>query len=122
MAHNPIIAALGRPLRLGVVGGSPDSFIGIVHRGAARLEERFEVVAGVLSSDPERSRAAGCSIGLDPTRLHGTAEEMLERQASRPDGMDVVTIMTPNDSHYPLSCAAMSARDDGAWTDCSLSL
>ncbi len=107
MAHNPIIAALGRPLRLGVIGGGPDSFIGIVHRGAARLEERFEVVAGVLSSDPERSRAAGCSIGLDPARAYGTAEEMLEREASRPDGMDVLAIMTPNDSHYPLSCAAL---------------
>jgi predicted dehydrogenase len=112
MASNPIIAALGRRLRLGVIGGGPDSFIGIVHRGAARLEEYFEVVAGVLSSNPERSRAAGRSVGLDPGRAYGTAQEMLERERARSDGIDVLAIMTPNDSHYRLCCAALEVGLD----------
>ncbi len=107
MANNPVIAALGRRLRLGVVGGGPDSFIGVVHRAAARLEERFDVVAGVLSSDPQRSRAAGRSIGFEEARAYGAVEEMLEQETSRADGIDVLAIMTPNDSHYRLSLAAL---------------
>ncbi len=107
MATNPVFAALGRRLRLGVIGGGPDSFIGIVHRSAARLEERFDVVAGVLSSDPERSRAAGQSVGLDASRSYGTAEEMLEQESGRPDGIDVLAIMTPNESHFRLCSAAL---------------
>ena len=61
---NKTIAKLGRRLRLGVIGGGPGSFIGPVHRTAARLDDNYEVVASVLSSDPERSRAAGRAIGL----------------------------------------------------------
>ena len=61
---NKTLAKLGRRLRLGVIGGGPGSFIGTVHRTAARLDDNYEVVAAVLSSDPERSRAAGRAIGL----------------------------------------------------------
>ena len=53
---NPVVQALGRRLRLAVIGGGPGSFIGPVHRTAAKLDDRFEIVAGVLSSDPVRSR------------------------------------------------------------------
>ena len=107
MDNRPVIAALGRRLRLGVVGGGPGSFIGVIHRTAARLDDRYEVVAAVLSSDPERSRAAASELGFEGSRAYGTAEEMLAREAARDDGIDVLAIMTPNDSHYPLSCAAL---------------
>jgi predicted dehydrogenase len=104
---NSVFAKLGRRLRLGVIGGGPGSFIGEVHRTAARIDDNFEVVASVLSSDPERSRAAGKAIGIAADRTYGTAAEMFEAEARRADGMDVVAIMTPNDSHYALCCAAI---------------
>jgi predicted dehydrogenase len=103
---NSVFAKLGRRLRLGVIGGGPSSFIGEVHRTAARIDDNFEVVASVLSSDPERSRAAGKTIGIAADRAYGTAAAMFEAEARRADGMDVVAIMTPNDSHYALCCAA----------------
>ncbi|MEP6791723.1 MAG: hypothetical protein ABI907_10150 [Ramlibacter sp.] len=55
----------GRPLRLAVIGGGPDSWIGRMHRGAAEMDGWFRVVAGVFSSDAGRSRAAGVAMGLD---------------------------------------------------------
>ena len=67
---NPTIARLGRRLRLGVVGGGPGSFIGAVHRTAARLDDHYEVVAGVLSGNPERSRAAARAIGIAEERAY----------------------------------------------------
>ena len=112
MDVNPVIAKLGRRLRLGVVGGGPDSFIGEVHRSAARLDDRYEVVASVLSSNPERSRAAGRAIGVVKERAYGTFEEMFEGEAGRPDGIDVLAIMTPYDSHYALSRAALDRNLD----------
>jgi predicted dehydrogenase len=104
---NRTIATLGRRLRLGVIGGGPGSFIGPVHRTSARLDDNYEIVASVLSSDPERSRAQGRALGLDPQRAYGSAKEMLSAEGSRSDGMEVVAIMTPNDSHYALSIAAL---------------
>jgi predicted dehydrogenase len=106
---NPVIQALGRRLRLGVVGGSR-GFIGPVHRTAARLDDLFEVAAGVLSSDPERGRAAAVAIGLPPERAYPTVEAMLAGERSLPDGIDAVAIMTPNAHHYP---AAMAALEEG---------
>src|SRR5882672_8134924 len=90
VSMNSAIAKLGRRLRLGVIGGGPGSFIGEVHRTAARLDDNFEIVAAVLSSDPERSRAAGRQIGLAPARAYGTAAEMFAGEAGRADGMEVV--------------------------------
>ena len=66
MTLNPIISTLGRRLRLAVVGGGPGSFIGAMHRQAARLDDRYELVAGVLSSNHERAKTAGLEIGLLP--------------------------------------------------------
>src|SRR5919108_1899073 len=100
MAMNSVFAKLGRRLRLGVIGGGPGSFIGEVHRTAARIDDNFEVVASVLSSDPERSRAAGQAIGIAKDRAYGAAAEMFDAEASRADGMELVAIMTPNDSHH----------------------
>jgi len=109
---NKTIAKLGRRLRLGVIGGGPGSFIGPGHRTAARLDDNYEIVAGVLSSHPERARAAGRAIGLAEDRAYGTAEAMFAGEAARADGMEVVAIMTPNDSHYALSVAAIEHRLD----------
>jgi predicted dehydrogenase len=68
MSLNPVIATLGRRLRLAVIGGGPGSFIGAMHRQAARLDDRYELVAGVLSSNPERARLAGAQTGPTPMR------------------------------------------------------
>ncbi|MGB5187933.1 MAG: gfo/Idh/MocA family oxidoreductase, partial [Acidimicrobiia bacterium] len=98
MGKNPVIEALGRRLRLGVIGGGPGSFIGAMHRTAARIDDRYELVAGVLSSDPERSRLAATAIGIEPDRAYGTAHTLIAAEADRDDGADVVAIMTPNDT------------------------
>jgi predicted dehydrogenase len=66
----------------------------------------------VFSSDPARSRAAGVLLGLDPARAYGTVAEMLKAEGQRPDGIDAVAIMTPNDTHYPYSAAALDAGLD----------
>jgi len=106
---NPVIEILGRPIRLALVGGGPGSFIGRMHRTAARLDGRYDIAAGVLSSDPERSRSAGAAIGLSPERAYPDVPSMLEAEAARDDGADAVAIMTPNDSHHRYAMAAMEA-------------
>jgi len=112
MTLNPVISKLGRRLRLAVIGGGPGSFIGAMHRQAARLDNRYELVAGVLSSNPERAKKAGLEIGLAPERAYSNVQEMLDTEASRNDGADVIAIMTPNDSHYEFSVAALERGFD----------
>ena len=107
MTLNPVISTLGRRLRLAVIGGGPGSFIGAMHRQAARLDDRYELVAGVLSSNPEKAKTAGLEIGLASGRAYINVLEMLDSEAARPDGVDVVAIMTPNDSHYEYAAAAL---------------
>ena len=107
MSLNPVISTLGRRLRLAVIGGGPGSFIGAMHRQAARLDDRYELVAGVLSSNPERAKKAGLEIGLSPERTYTDAMQMLDSESVRPDGAEVVAIMTPNDSHYEYAVAAL---------------
>jgi predicted dehydrogenase len=109
---NPVISILGRRLRLGVIGGGPGSFIGAMHRAAARLDDRYELVAAALTSDAERSRAAGAALGLGPDRAYGSGDELLAGEAARSDGADVVAIMTPNDTHHAYSTAALRAGFD----------
>ena len=109
---NPIIQSLGRRLRLAVIGGGPGSFIGTVHRTAARIDDRFEVVAGVLSSNPERSKAAGAALGLAPDRAYSDWRELISGEAARDDGADAVAIMTPNNSHYEIADASLDAGFD----------
>ncbi|MGG5819520.1 Gfo/Idh/MocA family protein [Falsiroseomonas sp. HW251] len=91
--------AAGRRLRLGMVGGGQGAFIGAVHRIAARLDDRYELVAGALSSDPARAKASAAELHIAPDRAYGSFEEMAEREAGRPDGIDVVAIVTPNHMH-----------------------
>ena len=112
MSLNPVISMLGRRLRLAVIGGGPGSFIGAMHRQAARLDNRYELVAGVLSSNPDRARQAGVAIGLPADRIYGDALEMLDAEATRDDCVDVVAIMTPNDSHYEYAVASLERGFD----------
>ena len=112
MTLNPVISSLGRRLRLAVIGGGPGSFIGAMHRQAARIDDRYELVAGVLSSNPQRAKSAGLEIALAPERAHTNVLEMLDSEAARPDGADVVAIMTPNDSHYEYAVAALERGFD----------
>jgi predicted dehydrogenase len=85
---------------LGMVGGGPGGFIGAVHRIAARLDDRFELVAAALSSDPERARAAALDLHIAPDRAYRSFTEMASAEATRKDRIDAVSIVTPNYLHY----------------------
>jgi len=91
---------MNRRLRLGMVGGGPGAFIGAVHRIAARMDDRFELVAAALSSNPERSRAAALELHIAPERAYGSFTEMAAAEARRPDRIDAVSIVTPNHVHF----------------------
>ena len=92
-------------IRLGMVGGGSGAFIGAVHRMAARIDDHFDLVAGALSSTAEKSLASGRELGLDPERCYGSFEEMSQKEAERPDGIEAVSIVTPNHVHYPAAKA-----------------
>ena len=93
------------PIRYGMVGGGQGAFIGAVHRLAARMDGEFELVAGALSSSPERAKASAAELGLDPSRSYGSFLEMAKAEARRPDGIEAVAIVTPNNVHYPAAKA-----------------
>jgi predicted dehydrogenase len=107
MRPNPIVDALGRPLRLGVIGGGPDSFIGYVHRGGAEMDGRFRIVAGVFSIDAERSRARGMGFDIAAARCYGGIEAMLASETGHADGIEALAVMTPNDTHHAICVAAL---------------
>ncbi len=88
-------------IRLGMVGGGKDAFIGAVHRIAARIDDQFELVAGALSSTPERSVASGEALGLK--RVYEDYKTMAVREARRKDGIEAVAIVTPNHVHFKAS-------------------
>lgn len=112
MSLNPVISLLGRRLRLAVVGGGPGSFIGAMHRQSARLDDRYEIVTGVLSSNPAKAQQAGQELGFAPDRLYTDVKAMLQAESVRPDGIDAVAIMTPNDSHFDYSLWALESGLD----------
>ena len=94
-----------RKIRLAMVGGGPGSNIGETHRYAARYHERFALVAGVFASDAERSRDFAAALDIAPDRRYGSWQEMAEQEARRDDGIETVSIMTPNNSHYAIAKA-----------------
>lgn len=98
-------------VRLGMVGGGQGAFIGAVHRAAAALDGMYDLCAGALASDPERSRASGLSIGLSAQRSYGSWREMLEREMRRPAGerVEVVSVVTPNFTHHEIARAFVDA-------------
>ena len=85
-------------IRLGMVGGGNDAFIGGVHRIASRIDDKYELVAGALSSTQEKSRASGEALGLP--RVYDDFRQMAVREARRKDGIEAVSIVTPNHVHY----------------------
>ncbi len=99
------------PLRLGMVGGGRDAFIGAVHRAAARLDGEIEVVAGALSSSPEKALASGRDLGLADDRNYPDWEAMVAGERERPAGerIDLVSIVTPNDTHFAIARAFADA-------------
>ena len=99
----------GRRIRLGMVGGGEGAFIGAVHRIAARFDDRYEVVAGALSSTPERSARSAAALGLDPARSYPDFSAMAQAEAARPDGIEAVAIVTPNHLHAPAAHAFLDA-------------
>ena len=90
-------------IRLGMVGGGRDAFIGGVHRIASRIDDRFELVAGAFSSTPEKSRASAADLGITDDRAYGNYVEMAKREARLKNGIDAVAIVTPNHLHYPVA-------------------
>ncbi|MCA3488517.1 MAG: Gfo/Idh/MocA family oxidoreductase [Rhodobacter sp.] len=90
-------------IRLGMVGGGRDAFIGGVHRIAARIDDQFELVAGCFSSTPEKSLASGADLGLPQGRVYAGFADMAAREARRKDGIQAVAIVTPNHMHAPVA-------------------
>ncbi|WP_198670546.1 Gfo/Idh/MocA family protein [Oceanicella sp. SM1341] len=99
---------MSAPIRLGMVGGGQGAFIGAVHRIAARLDGEFTLVAGALSSTPERARESAAALGLDPARSYADFEQMAAAEAARPDGIEAVAIVTPNHMHVPAAKAFLA--------------
>jgi predicted dehydrogenase len=98
-----------RKLRMGMVGGGPGAFIGPVHRIAAEMDGKIELVAGAFSQSAERSREAGVNFHIDPARAYAGYRQMIEAERKRGDGIDFVTIVTPNHLHLPIALAALEA-------------
>ena len=94
---------MNRKIRIGMVGGGKDAFIGGVHRIALRLDGHYELVAGSFSSNFANSKETGEKIGIAQDRIYKTYQEMAEKEASRSDGIDVVSIVTPNHLHVPVA-------------------
>lgn len=94
---------MARKLRMGMVGGSYEAFIGGVHRIAAAIDGQIELVCGAFSSSPEKSKKTGEMLFLPPERSYGSFEEMIREEKKRPEGdrMDFVSIVTPNHMHFP---------------------
>lgn len=105
-----INAPLNRKLRMGLVGGA-GGFIGRIHAMAAQLDGRAELVAGALSSDPEKSRAAAPEFGIAADRAYGSWGEMLEKESSRnaDQRLDFVTVATPNHTHHAIASSFVRA-------------
>jgi len=102
---------LGRKLRMGMVGGGQGALIGSVHRRAAALDGGVDLVAGALSSTPEKSRLSARDAHIPAERAYGSWQEMLERESAQPaeERLDFVTIVTPNHLHYPIALAFVEA-------------
>ncbi|GGL26136.1 Gfo/Idh/MocA family protein [Caulobacter rhizosphaerae] len=95
------------PLRLAMVGGGPGSFIGPVHRMAAELDGRIRLTAGVFSRDPAKNAQAAADWGVAPDRVYPDHHAMIAAEGARPDGVDLVSVVTPNHLHFDVAAAAL---------------
>src|SRR5271155_4085226 len=102
-------ASDGGKIRLGMVGGGEGAFIGAVHRLAARMDGHYDLVAGALSSPPDKARRSGEALGLAPDRVYPDYESMAKAEAARPDGIEAVAIVTPNHVHAGPTYAFLKA-------------
>ncbi|MFN7002449.1 MAG: Gfo/Idh/MocA family protein [Roseinatronobacter sp.] len=98
---------MSAPLKLGMVGGGEGAFIGAVHRIAARIDGQWDLVAGALSSTPERAQASAKALGI--ARSYDSFAQMAQAEAAREDGIDAVAIVTPNHMHIPVARAFLDA-------------
>lgn len=103
--------ALNRKLRMALVGGGQGAFIGRVHATAAVLDNRAELVAGALSSNPEKAKASAPAYDIKPDRAYGSIQELVEKESKLPADkrIDFVTVATPNHTHFPIAKAALEA-------------
>ncbi|MFD0764287.1 Gfo/Idh/MocA family protein [Mucilaginibacter lutimaris] len=101
-----------RKLRMGMIGGGKDAFIGAIHRIAANMDGQVELVCGALSMHPDVAQESGKMLFLDPERTYNTYDEMFKAEAQKPadERMDFVTIVTPNFAHF---APAMQALENG---------
>jgi predicted dehydrogenase len=102
---------MNRKLRMGMVGGGPGAFIGDVHRKAAQLDGKIEIVAGAFSSNPKKSIEMGKELNLDPTRVYNNYNEMITLEVALPvdKRIDFVAITTPNNSHFVIAKTSLEA-------------
>ena len=103
--------SLNRKLRMALVGGGQGSFIGRVHATAAVLDNRAELVAGALSSNPERAKASAPAYDISPDRAYGSVSELIEKELALPEDqrIDFVSVATPNHTHFEIAQAAVEA-------------
>ena len=103
--------SVNRKLRCAMVGGGRDAFIGAVHRKAMALDGQIELIAGALSSSPEKARTSGRDLGLADGRNHSSWQALLDSELKRPpqDRVDFVSIVTPNHMHFPVALAFVDA-------------
>lgn len=102
----------GGPVRLGLIGGGPGSFIGPVHRRAAELDGQLRLVAGAFSRDPHKSRAAARDYGIPTERAYPGINELIAAERGRADCPELIAIATPNSSHFAIARAALEAGFD----------
>ena len=100
---------MNRKLRMGMVGGGRGAFIGAVHRMAANLDGKIELVAGAFSSSPEKSKLSGEDFFLDPERVYGSYQEMAEKESAREDKIDFVSIVVQNHLHFDVAKTFLEA-------------
>jgi predicted dehydrogenase len=100
---------LTRPIRWAMVGGGEHSQIGYIHRSAALRDRSFELVAAALDIDPTRGQVFGQQLGIDPERCYPDYLSLFELEAQRPNGIEAVSIATPNGTHYAITRAALEA-------------
>lgn len=107
----PTNGKLNRKLRMGLVGGGQGSFIGRVHATAAVLDNRCELVAGALSSDPAKAKASAPDYDIKPERAYGSFDELLQKEKALPadQRIDFISITTPNHVHFPVAKSALEA-------------
>lgn len=98
-----------QPIRWGMVGGGFGSSIGYIHRSAALRDFSFDLVAGAFDINPERGRDFGRELHVNPERCYPDYKTMFEAEGKRPDGIQAVSIATPNNTHFEISKAALEA-------------